>query len=800
MKKFLILSCLIATQFVMAQTSKRFYIANDDHTDYMWTGNEAQYDTAFVKMLDYYLHEIDLTKNNAPDFQARYNLDCSYWLDVYEKYRSGPQFNNLVAKMKSGHITTPLNLLVNTYGAQPTEAIIRGMYYSGKMERKLGMRFPLAICMENQTLPLGLSSLWAGSGAKYSWRGVCGCATRLTDKSLENRRNQLYYYKGMDSTGVMMKWYNRSIYNGRTLGGYAEARRNFNLDSAASDLEKVIADMDKLCGLHAPNPAYPYHVAGAFGYGHDNLETYQSPAFISVAQKLSTATRKIRVSNELDFFEDIEKTYPKLPSESVSYGNEWDIYCTSMNETTAKVRRSVEKLRSAEALASVVSLEKGDFADKLVPAKDKAWTALGMYWEHDWTADGPISQKARGDWQIKLQNQISGYTDSLYNLSILHLGKLIRKDKEQRFYVFNPLSWNRTGVADVAYQGPLPVKVVDVSTGKEVPSQVIHLAGKRYIRIEALSIPSVGYKVFEIQKGIAMKLPVAATMNSGYISNARYKIKLRKSGVITELYDRAANSRQLVQKKDGRYLNDLGTLNLDEGQPIEVENAGPVSVTFKAVSKLPVPHTVKVTLYANSDRIDIHDNIQANFKDVKTWAFTFNLNQHTTRHEELGAILTAKKETEGGNYASQNARYDWLTFNHFADMSEKNYGVTLSNIDCSFFRLGQSTADSLHSSSSQLNALAGGQVDPYAIVKKGRKDTVMLGIYNQFDHENFNYQFSIGAHNAAFDAVKAMKFSLEHQNPLSTGGVTGNQAASAESSFSLLNVDDKNVLLWSVKP
>lgn len=67
---------------------KRLYIANDDHTDYMWTADEAKYDSAFVQMLDYYLHQIDSTKNQSADFQARFNCDGSAWLKAYKKYRS----------------------------------------------------------------------------------------------------------------------------------------------------------------------------------------------------------------------------------------------------------------------------------------------------------------------------------------------------------------------------------------------------------------------------------------------------------------------------------------------------------------------------------------------------------------------------------------------------------------------------------------------------------------------------------------------------------------------------------------
>ncbi len=46
----------------MAQ-QKHLYLANDDHTDYMWTANEEKYDSAFVHMLDYYLDQIDSTES-----------------------------------------------------------------------------------------------------------------------------------------------------------------------------------------------------------------------------------------------------------------------------------------------------------------------------------------------------------------------------------------------------------------------------------------------------------------------------------------------------------------------------------------------------------------------------------------------------------------------------------------------------------------------------------------------------------------------------------------------------------------
>ncbi len=785
---------------------RRFYLANDDHTDYMWTANEAVYDSAFVHMLDYYLAQIDSTSNLPDDQQTRFNCDGSYWIRAYEKYRSPRQYKKLIDAVRSGHISSPLNFLVNTYGAQPTEAVLRGMYSAGQLERDQKLRFPLAVAMENQTLPLGLSSLWAGAGAKYSWRGVCGCATRFSNESLSHRKNQLYKYTGLDGRSVMMKWYARTIYNGRTLGGYAEARREKKPATIDADMGLMIKDLDKLCDN--ARSSYPYSVAGAFGYGWDDLSSYAAPAFSKAAKIYSTPLRKVRVSNEADFFEDVERNYPKLPSETVSFGNEWDTYCASMNETTAKVRRATEKLRTAEALATVAALKGKDFTGELSPLRKAAWEAYGAYWEHDWTADavvtqaqadhGLVTQKQRAAWQIKLQEQITSYVDALYNASSKALAARIGKGSGSVFYVFNPLSWVRSDVADIECSDS-NMRVTDLSNGKEIASQAISKNGKKYIRFIAGNVPSVGYKLYALKSGKPSSQTSGLKVDGEYISNKFFRLRVKPSGVITEWKDSLAGGRSLIKETYGKYVNDLGTKDLSAGT-LTVENLGPVSLTVKAVSSDPLPHTVRLTIFAASPRIEIEDSIQANFGDLKTWAFSFDLYNPTTHHEELGAVLTAKKNTRGGNYGTSNTRYDWLTFNHFADVSEKDYGVTLSNTDCSFFTLGRSTPDSLWETSAQINALAGGQTDPYNGLSKNIKDTVMMGIYRQGGETNFRYQFALFSHQAAFDPLSQMKASLEHQNPLLAQRATGSEGMAKANSFSLLKVDDPSVIVWSVKP
>ena len=70
-----------------AQT-KHIYLANDDHTDYMWTADADTYNAIFVDMLDYYLHLADDTTGNPAPYQSRFNADGSYWLWCYERRKS----------------------------------------------------------------------------------------------------------------------------------------------------------------------------------------------------------------------------------------------------------------------------------------------------------------------------------------------------------------------------------------------------------------------------------------------------------------------------------------------------------------------------------------------------------------------------------------------------------------------------------------------------------------------------------------------------------------------------------------
>jgi alpha-mannosidase len=777
---FMILYC----NFSGAQS--RLYLANDNHTDYMWSGDEATYDTAFVSMIDAWMANNNATSTKPADYQTKFNCDGTYWAWAYQKKKTPAEFQQFINQVKAEKIILPMNPLIITYGCVPAEAAIRGMYYAGELQRKYDVRFDIAMTMENQVLPLGLPSLWKGSGAKYAWHGVCNCATMVPNLT-EPRQQEIYWYKGLDDQSVLMKWYTITTNNQR-LGGYAEAREPAN---AVADLTAKVN-----------TPGYNYNVAGAFGVGWDDLET-TTDQLSAAAQQFTNPTRRVIVSNELDFFRDFETTYgATLPSITETYGDEWEHGCASLAAVSSSMKRSLEKLRSAESMATIVARTNPSFANALDSLRRVAWMSLGIYWEHDFGGGPAVSTDERTAWQKRMEQNFTGYVDQLYSLALANLANQIKKttSTNQQFFVYNPLSWTRTDYADFPYTGTLPIHVVDVTTGAEVRSQIITVNNTQYIRLLAAGVPSVGYKIFEIHSGNGSTVfGDAGTVDvaTRTIDNDYYTIVFNNNGAILSLIDKTNGNKQLVRTaSDSDYLNNIARNynfagNINTNGSFVVENAGPVSVTVKITSARVINHETSITVFNSIPRLEIDNSITQNFdNDFMYTTFSFNsssISAPTIWHEENGAVIHAKKVSNGGHYADQQARYDWPTLNHFAAVSDNgNYGVTLSNEDCYFMQTGNSTIETLDENTAKIKVLVGGRVDS-------------RGTFSQGDDAVFNQRYAITPY-TAYTATNSMKNSLEHQNSLLTGAISNTAGILPENNFSFLTISDPNTLLWALKP
>jgi alpha-mannosidase len=455
-----------------------------------------------------------------------------------------------------------------------------------------------------------------------------------------------------------------------------------------------------------------------------------------------------------------------------------------MAELSARVKRAVEKLRSAEAMATLVSLKRPNFMEGRSQARTDAFLALGLYFEHSWTADGPVPASRRAQWQREMLASIESYVDTLYGDARTALAELIAEPSGRRVAVINPLSFARSDSVDLVFPDSGDFHVADVITNTDVPTQRITLGGVAHLRFLATDVPATGFRVFEIRTGLGTTFTPAASVNVNVIETDTDRVTLDGRGAVTSWIDKTQGNRQMIASIGGLSANDLGA---GTGSVVAVD-VGPVSASLRATSTAPVAHNTTLTLTRGSRRVALDNRISQNFGSLQSYGFSFALNTPVTRHEETGAIATARSRSNGGHYATQSERVDWLTLNHFAHMQGSAGAISLSNADALFFKLGNSGVQSLDENSAQWRVLAGGQVDGTA-----------LGIQNQGGDSSFLHRFALRAE-TSFDAASSMRFALEHQNPMTVFELTPSAPQYALNSYSLLGSSNSDVLLWALKP
>ena len=268
------------------------YVGSNNHVDYGWNDTVANVEAAMVADVDYYRARIDATSADPPEEQVHFNFDSWYWLWLYQHgnpatgvaAKTPDEFADVMNKMLHGHFAAPLNPFVTLYGALSTEAAIRAGNWPGKLQRQFGVQFLLGEEIETGTIPWGIASIWYGSGARYSWKGVCHCTT----PALDPHPLELFRWQGPDANELLMKWYNIGTTGNndyKTWGGYEETRKIFDSavslsspctgsDGCATTVANAFTRVNPFTptvGSGTPTPTPRPPISALFGQGGDNV-------------------------------------------------------------------------------------------------------------------------------------------------------------------------------------------------------------------------------------------------------------------------------------------------------------------------------------------------------------------------------------------------------------------------------------------------------------------------------------------------------------------------------------------------
>ena len=105
-------------------------------------------------------------------------------------------------KMHKTHLeaiqfTQQLSYLVDAPDAERVEVVICPPFTALRSLQTL---------LDADRLPYGLGALWAGAGARYSWKGICCCATVMKNTVSRRRPHEVYWWRGPDGSRLLMKW------------------------------------------------------------------------------------------------------------------------------------------------------------------------------------------------------------------------------------------------------------------------------------------------------------------------------------------------------------------------------------------------------------------------------------------------------------------------------------------------------------------------------------------------------------------------------------------------------------------
>ncbi len=355
-------------------------------------------------------------------------------------------------------------------------------------------------------------------------------------------------------------------------------------------------------------------------------------------------------------------------------------------------RRAEFLLRETELVSSLNSSRKYERAQI-----ENSWKTVLLNQFHDILPGSSIDQV-----HAESEQQYEQVFRDLHKIEADAFHALVKKVDTANFenpvFVFNSLSWDRTGVIELPSKGirnNQSYVAVD-SEGTEFPVQVGTDNKIRFLG----TVPALGHNVFSIQKG-NREAPQIKASNTR-LENDRLRIEINRNGLISRIYDKKAGREVLEPGEIGNrfilfedkmastgtawdidiYYNDKPLENDGNLISTEVVEQGPIrSVvrTRRSISKSTI--TQDIILSAGSSRIDFVTSIEWGAeKDVLLKvAFPVNVRSTKARYDiQFGSI----ERPTHWNTSWDFARFE-VPAHKWADLSEGNYAVALLN-DCKY--------------------------------------------------------------------------------------------------------------------
>ncbi|MGD0479919.1 MAG: hypothetical protein ABSA42_07100 [Terracidiphilus sp.] len=539
------------------------------------------------------------------DPQFRWVIESEWqvqaWLD---RTKDPQQIQDLVSLIRSGQIE-----LSAVWGSEHTEfmgaeQLNRIIDLSRDIEKRLGVTTDLAMMDDVPGFTLRLPQVLARSGVRYFVTGsnlFIGGGTSLHPGKMP------FHWRSPDGSTVLM-WE-----TGSKNGGYTEAMADYFLDPTAHyysapaedhfypkawgnlpSLEIMQRGVDKLLAEYR-KAGYPYDAMMVL-YMHDFVPaSYEEDGLLPAVRAWNAAGKQPRlvVATPKEFFDYMQHRYgDPFPTYSGDFSGLWSEVKTNSPGISGDARWVQDYLPQAEELWSLLTFRPGTTAFPASTIADAA-TKMLTYDEHS-GAGQEGWPKVMTVAQVNQQNQEyatfarTARTETR-NMIVVGVEQMFAAksdpEKTPKCVVYNPLSWQRSGLARVHPPAPDLVQVRDAVTGKVVPSQ-LNMDGS--ISFTADDIPPVGFRTYYFGQS-ATQPAKEEEVNGDVLENQYYKVRLRaQDGTVDSIWDKSA-ARELVNPQSPQRVGQLmrwagmSYLPVEEWKPKVRHFRGPLTDEFVIV-------------------------------------------------------------------------------------------------------------------------------------------------------------------------------------------------------------------------
>jgi alpha-mannosidase len=513
------------------------------------------------------------------------------------------------------------------------------------------------------------------------------------------------------------------------------------------------------------------------------------PAFVKAWNEHYT-TPKLIIATSSRMFHEFErrwgKTLPALSGDMTPY---WEDGALSTLRELGTVRRASERLVQTEILACMRHSRK-NIRDELY----NAWRYVALFDEHTWGAHNSIGEPESpfviSQWNVKRQYALDAEQKSVALMSAM-LGS---HNDGPAVEVMNTSSWRRTDLVTLSpRQSKAGDRVVD-DHGAAVPSQRLKTGELVFL---ARDVPEMGGKRFWVRSGKAVgagDVSVAGTV----LRNSAVSVSLDVStGTIRSL--KTAAGRELVDSSAAgglnRYLyvagfNPAAARGISTAK-IEVVERGPLFGKVRITSEAPGTKSLlqEISLVHGSPRVDICniiDKLQVRKKEGVHVAFPFNVPGGAWRMDGSWGIVRPELDQLPGSCK------DFFSTGRWIDISNKEYGVTLTVDESPLVELGTMTDET---PSSKLYRIWRTSVAPGGMVYSYVMNNYWHTNYAASQEGKATLHYSVIPHDA-FGAVAAYKTGLEQSQPLLVRQGLATEPASAP----LFQIDSPDIVATSLMP